>query len=284
MKKLFLYAALCLTLTQVKAQQGVVFKIKYQPNKNYQLDAKIGVKANVTLTGDQDLIDKLKSQGITQPVMADANIGYGGTMKTGTLAADNSFPIAINMKLNDVSLQANGNQVPIPPKATEKSFKAYGHVSSDNHFRVDSADGKRVNDSTEKKMQKMLDFVQNQIKFPEKPMKPGDSFTQSVPINVPVGGKENNLKIDASVTYKLIKIEDGKAYFDLTNNVNVNFQMKQINAAITGTGAGKMVYSIKDNYPVSKDATINLKIKLTSDKINADGKIDVTSSYTGSVN
>jgi len=283
MKKIFLMALMCLGFTQLWGQQGVVFKIKYLPNHNYQTNVSVDMKANVTATGDPQILDKLKEQGITQPVNANLSIALGGVMKTGALAADKSVPVNMDYKINNISVSANGNQVPIPPKATEKDIKLSGHISQDWKIKIDSADGKAVADSAQKKMEQMMAMVQKNVEFPDKPLKPGDTFTQNVPMNIPV--KEgNNIKIDAGVTYKLVKIADGKAYFDLTPTFNMNLVIGKVSVVMTGTGTGSMVYSIKDSFPTSKKGNINVKLKVTSPKINVDGTAVVTSKYDCVIN
>jgi len=288
MKKIFLYAILCLSFTQLKAQQGVVFKIKYLPNHNYTMAINIGMKLDATMSGDTSLINKLKTQGITQPVAVDLKMAMNGNMKSGSVGADNTFPLNMDFKIADLSVSANGKQAPIPPSISEKDIKVVAHVSQDGKFTIDSAAGKKANDTTQKKMQKMMDLVQKQIQFPEKPLKPGDSFTQSMPMNMPMnmpGGSGNNdIKIDAGVTYKLISISDGKAYFDMVPNFSMNFKIKNTSVSVTGTGTGKMVYSIKDNYPLSKDANFTMKIKVTSEKLNVDATAAITTSYTSTIN
>jgi len=283
MKRTFLMALMCLGFTQLWAQQGVVFKIKYLPNKNYKTNVSVDMKANVTATGDPQILDKLKEQGITQPVNANLSIALGGVMATGALAADKSVPVSMDYKINNISVSANGNQVPIPPKATEKDIKLSGHISQDWKIKIDSADGKAVADSAQQKMEQMMNMVQKNIQFPDKPLKPGDMFTQSVPMNIPV--KEgNNIKIDAGVTYKLVKIADGKAYFDLTPTFNMNLVIGKVSVVMSGAGTGTMVYSIKDSFPTSKEGNINVKLKVTSPKINVDGTAVVTSKYDCVIN
>ncbi|HTD42395.1 MAG TPA: hypothetical protein VK671_17320 [Mucilaginibacter sp.] len=284
MKKIYLLVFLCLSLTQLRAQQGVVFKIKYLPNHNYQSTISADVKFNVTVTGDQQIIDKLKSQGITQPVNANLSIALGGFLKTGALGADNSMPVNIDYKLNNISVNANGKQMPIPPKATEKDIKLSGHVSQDWTLKIDSADGKAVADTAENKMQQMMNILQKQIQFPDKPLKPGDSFTQGAPMTIPLDKDGHNINIDAGIIYKLVRISDGKAFFDLTPNFKLNFQMKDISVDMSGTGTGKMVYSIKDSFPLSKEGNISMKIKVISPKINVDGTAVITSKYDSTIN
>ncbi|MDO3626747.1 hypothetical protein [Mucilaginibacter sp. BT774] len=284
MKKIYLIAFICMGFTQLWAQQGVVFKIKYLPSHNYQSNISVDMKINATVSGDQQILDKLKEQGITQPVDANLSIALGGMMKTGALASDNSMPMNMDYKISNISLSANGKQFPIPPKATEKDIKASGHISQDWKIKLDSANGKAVGDTAQKKMQQMMNMVQKQIQFPDKPLKPGDSFTQGAPMNIPIGKDGTSAKIDAGVTYKLVRIADGKAYFDMIPNFSLNVQVKNISVDMSGTGTGKMVYSIKDNFPLSKEGNITMKIKVTSPKINVDGTAVITSKYDCTIN
>lgn len=276
-------ALLCFSLTQLKAQNGVVFKIKYLPNHNYQTSVNMNMKLNVNLNGDTALISKLKSQGITQPVNANLAIGINGNLKTGALGADNTFPLNMDYKVANITVNANGKDVPIPPKATEKDIKIMGHITQDGKIKIDSAEGKKINDTTEKKMQQMMDMVQKQIQFPDRPLKPGDTFTQGAPTNIPISG-DNNIQLNGGVTYKLVSISDGKAYFDMVPNLSLSFKIKTMAINITGTGTGKMVYSIKDNFPLSKDGSFNVKIKVTSNKLNVDGTAVITSNYSCTIN
>ena len=283
MKKICLLALMCLGFTQLWAQKAVLFKVKYLPDRNYQSNISVEVKVNATVTGDQQILDKLKDQGITQPVNANLSLVLGGLMKTGALAADKSMPVNMDYKINNISVTANGKQVPIPPKATEKDIKLVGHISQDWRITLDSANGKAVADTARQKAQQMMDMLQKQIQFPDKPLKPGDSFTQGGPINIPVKDS-SSVKINAGITYKLVRIADGKAYFDLIPNFSLNVQVKNLSVDMSGTGTGTMVYSIKDNFPLSKEGNINMKIKVTSPKINVDGNAAVTSKYDCVIN
>jgi hypothetical protein len=284
MKKIGLLLLLSISFVGLKAQQGVVFKVKYLPNHTYKIGFKLGVKLNATLAGDQNIIDQLNSNGLTQPVTVNADVTMGGDTKTGAVVSDQSFPLDMNLMVKNISVQANGKDAPIPPKVTETNLKISGHVTPDGQIKLDSAMGKKITDSAQRKMQQMMSVFQKQIKFPEKALKPGDSFTEGAPItNMPVKGN-SNMTMDAKVTYKLISIADGKAYFDMSPVFNMEFSIKNTSVNITGTGTGKMVYSIKDNFPLSKDGTFDLKIKVTSEKINANATALITTNYTSTIN
>jgi hypothetical protein len=283
MKKIFVLALLCASFVQLKAQSGVVFKIKYLPNHNYQMVMNMGMKINATLSGDSAIVDKLKTEGITQPMNIDLQLGMNGSSKSGAVGADKSFPLNMDYQVAKLAVSANGKQAPIPSTVTGKDMKIAAHVTPDGIMTIDSVSGKKANDTAKQKMQQMMSLFQKEIQFPTKPMKPGDTFTQGGPINIPVDGK-TNITVNASVTYKLISISDGKAYFDMVPNLDMNFSMTKVSVAMSGTGTGKMVYSIKDNFPLSKEGTFNLKIKVTSGKINVDATGIVTTSATTTIN
>lgn len=281
MKKICLLALLCVSFCQLKAQNSVVFKVKYLPNHNYHLVAGIGIKANVNINGDQQTIDKISKMGIKSPVAADIAVNIDGNTVSGTAAADNSFPLNIDYNVANIKLNFNGKDVPVP-MGNKHNAKIYAHVGSDGQIKIDSADGKKVNDTTERKMQQMLNMMQSSVKFPAKPMKPGESFTQHMPINIPVKDK-GNVKADASATYKLISISGDLANFTFTSTLTMNFKGEKVAMDISGNGDGTMVYSIKNNFPVSKDGTFNIKLKLTADKVNVDGTAVVTTSVKGTI-
>lgn len=283
MKKICFLVMLCLSFVQLKAQQGIVFKVKYLPDHNYQVAVNLGMKINATISGDSSLIDKLNTEGITQPVLANVKLVMNGTMKSGPLNADKSFPLNMDYKVSSLSASAEGKQAPIPGNISKKEIRIIAHVNPDGTLQIDSAEGKKAADTTKQKMQQMMNLVQKEIQFPNKPLKPGDTFTQSAPITLPVKEGES-AKVDYSTVYKLVSISDGKAYFDMTPTFSLDLTKGNTTVNVTGTGTGKMVYSIKDNFPISKEGTFNMTIKVSSDKLKVDGTAVITSTSDITIN
>lgn len=65
---------------------------------------------------------------------------------------------------------------------------------------------------------------------------------------------------------------------------SMDLKIKNTTVNVTGTGTGKMVYSVKDSFPLSKEGTFNMKIKVNSPKFNVEGTAVVTSDYTCTIN
>jgi hypothetical protein len=195
------------------------------------------------------------------------------------------MPLTMDLKIDSLNVTANGKQAPIPPTISEKTVHIVGRASANNAtMMIDSVNGKKATDSAQNQMKQMMSMMQRQIQFPTTPMKPGDTFTQTLPFNIPVKGTGGNMQVNASITYKLIKISDGKAYFDMMPKFSMTFNMQKIAVNMDGTGTGKMIYSIKDNFPVSKSGTFNMTIKVTSAKVNVDGTAVLTSQSATVIN
>jgi hypothetical protein len=191
----------------------------------------------------------------------------------------------MDIKIDSLNVSANGKQAPIPPTISEKTAHIVARASTDNLTTiVDSVNGVRATDSAQNQMNQMMSMMQREIQFPAAPMKPGDTFTQTIPFNMPVKGTGGNMHVDASIMYKLNRISEGKAYFDMTPKFSMNFNVQKVSISMNGSGTGKMVYSIKDNFAISKSGTFNATIKVTSAKVNVDGTAVVSSSSTTIIN
>jgi hypothetical protein len=105
-------------------------------------------------------------------------------------------------------------------------------------------------------------------------------------MNLPIGKKAGgDIKLNYTTTYKLTSIKDGQAYFDVVPTFSMDFSIpNKMSVNMTGTGLGKMVYSIKDNFPISHNGDYTLKINFKSDKVNVDANGTITGNSTTTIN
>lgn len=254
MKKI---TALLLLFIAVKAsaQQTVLFKMKYMPQRTYGILMNMKAEIHADLSGNQEIIDKLKEKGITMPLVADIGFNTTGTTKTGVLGADNSFPLTMSFQIGQPNITLNGKSTPIPIPQKPAEI-VYAHVLADGILKGDSISGKKA-DSSGKAALQLMNTVQKNIKFPDHPIKVGESFTQEIPFNMPNMG---NSSVDSKAVYTLVSITDGKAYFDISQTINMKMNIQQAQVTIAGSGSGKMVYSIKDSFPISYNTIINMNV------------------------
>jgi hypothetical protein len=273
MKKIF-YLLVLLTAFEAKAQEGTVFKMKFTPGRKYSSTLSMKMDLKVNMTGNDQMIEKLKSQGITLPVALTVGVNVNGDTKAGALSADNSFPLTMNYSISDLTVNIGGNSID-PLKGKSIDMRIYAHDGADGKMKEDSAFVNDKKDTSQSKMSSMLNGMQNQIKFPDHPLKVGDTFTQDAPLNMP-GSGANASKTLVKSTYKLTGIADGKAYFDVTQTMDIEANVKTVNVSMTGQGGGKMVYSIADNFPVSFTDKLTMKLNVKFGTTLIDGSADIS--------
>src|ERR1700759_5095425 len=182
MKKLLLIPFLLIGLNLL-AQESAVFKIKYQPNHTYDGGITLNAACKVNLSGNDSIISKIKEKGITLPMGLNFNLKMNMSTKTAAAAADKSFPATMKFSFDDFSMELNGNKLPLPIEKLGQGASVDGRFDKDGIFQADSADGKGVSDSIKQKIKQMTSGFQKNIKFPDHPMKIGESFTQGFPFN-----------------------------------------------------------------------------------------------------
>jgi len=264
MKKL-IYIFLLLSVFKARAQDGILFKIKYMPGYSYQMSSAIKFKINPSLSGDTAIINKIKAQGIQQPINLDIGMDVKSSVNTGKLNANKSFPITFIKGDAEINGTINGTVIPIPAHPSNGS-KIYAHSLEDGTYRVDSVSGSTLKDTSTKFISQMINSIQHQVKFPEHPLKVGDSFTQEIPLNLPISA--NSISIKIKVIYKLISVSDGNAYFDMSQDLNMALTIKNVIVNLSGTGSGKMTYNIKNHFPSRYESELNINLKGSVDKLN----------------
>ncbi|HZY37983.1 MAG TPA: hypothetical protein VFE53_15100 [Mucilaginibacter sp.] len=279
MKKL-LYLPLLLLFVKVQAQQNVVFKIKYLPNHTYAGAISMGMVVHADLSGDTAVLAKLKSQGLTPPLAMNMDMKMDGTTKTGATGANQAFPITMGFKFDNLSMDLNGNSIPIPTEKLGNGVSVYGHIGADGTIKADSIGGAKAGDTSQEKVAKLMNTIQKHIQFPDHPMKIGETFTQTMPMSIPMGG--SNMDLNSQVVYKLVSITDGNANFDVQQSMDMSMPIAGATINISGTGGGKLVYSIKDNFATDYSTNVNLKVtgQVKTLKIDATAQMNMEYKYT----
>lgn len=280
MKK-YIYVLLLLVVFKAKAQDAVVFKMKYLPGHNYNSGITMNIDCKISLAGDQKVIDQMASQGMTQPIALNMKISMGGVTKTGSSGKNGVFPLTMNYKMDSLKLNLGGKAIPIPA-TINADVLVYGHAGRDGKLIADSLGGGKAKDTSQKKMTQMMNAFQNMVKFPDRPLHVGDTFVQDMPFNIPVAG--NSMDANSKATYKLVSIDNGMAYFDVIQNMDLNIPIKTERMNLSGSGTGKLVYDIKNSFPADYKVNITLKFSGKIATLQIDGIAMMDMDYKNVVN
>ena len=169
-------------------------------------------------------------------------------------------------------VNVNGKDMPIPmPKNT--STRMFGHITAGGQMSVDSLNGQKIPDSVAQKTLGMMNSMMRMVKFPDHPLKVGESFTQQIPLNIPMlNGMSNNI----ATTYTLVSVQGNIANFDVKQDMNMHMDIKgKVTISMTGAGTGKMTYDIAKSFPVTYTTDASMDIAVKADNINVTGKMQM---------
>jgi hypothetical protein len=278
MKRSLAVIALFLSVaTQLKAQKEVLFKMKVNPNRNYAMLMNMNMNMEMNVEGDTAMINKIKKSGQTFPMVMTIATTTSANIKTRALAAD-KIPFTMTMQSQSGKMTINGKENTMPVPVSNENI--YGFYTTDGKMDIDSIAGKKVNAALKENMIKLMEGIQAKVKFPDKLMKVGDTFTQSMPIDIPIAGF--SAKMNNTITYKLTAIENNKAHFDLKYDMVSDMSGQQISITMTGGGDGKFVYDIPASYGVDMISNMNINYSLSMPQapaVKMNGKLKMLVNY-----
>lgn len=280
MKKLFLLFFV-FSFFEVKAQETVLFKIKYLPEHKYTSSMDINNHTEMNIEADKETLEKIKSKGVQLPLIITAKTSMGYEIQTGPLDDNKSFPLTISYTGINSSQTMNGKETTSPPGPL-LNLRIFAHCDKDNKMQLDSMPGKDLNDTLRTLIGSMVKNVQNQIKFPEQPLKIGDSFTQDLPMSFPVAG--NNIQMVIKMIYKLAEIKNRIAYFDLTETAEVKLTIKGNNLDMIGQGDGKLIFDIAQSFAPSITSNLKFNYTMNMEKLLMKGSAAISSIHKTVIN
>jgi hypothetical protein len=275
MRKLAIILPLFLAAVAVKAQQSIVFKVKYLPNHVYKMTTKTDMSMEMVMPNDAAA--KSKNSAAPKAYQQTGINTMHTTISTGAPKKDHTFPI--KMQITDVAgkYKMNGVETKLPTTKNPIVGQVItGQCDADGKLHIDQPKTMDSKDAVKAGITNMINKMQGQIKFPGKPLSVGESFTQNTPINMPAAGM--NMDINAKTTYKLTAIKGNLAYFDTKTSMTLDANKKGTAMTGGGGGTGKMVYNIAENNFNTMDNTMDMKYSMNmgGKAMAVKMKIDIT--------
>jgi hypothetical protein len=225
------------------AQKEIVFQVKFKPNKTYVTDMVNSMQMEMDFKVDSAKKKEMESTGMKHQMHMNMLQEMKLSTKTGALLADKRIPMTMTYDKVGITMTMNGKEVKQPDNFAGMTIKAY--ATEAGKVSVDAVNG-NADETTKVEIQKMINQLFQNIEFPNKAMKIGDTFTQEVPMEMPVSG--NTLSMMINVTYTLKEIKGIQAFFDYTQAINMDFKVAKGTSTATGSGSGKMIYNMPANY------------------------------------
>jgi hypothetical protein len=246
MKKITLLL-LTLTVYSCQSQQEIDFKVGYLPNLDYTLTQKQISENNVLYIASDEIIENLKNNGYTNPTISKDTTFLRSISKTGAFYG-NQFPLNIEV------LESSN-------KSLGKGMKMHGNYINEA-IKIDSISNSSISDKSKTELLISMESMMNQIKYPERKIKIGESFAQKSPMSLPIA--DVTIEMEINSIYTLKRVKSGIGYFDLDQVYSIKSATKDYKMKLNGTGKGQIDYDIEKQFFTKfyLEMEMNLKTEL----------------------
>lgn len=242
MKKVTLFLAAFLIAGAVKAQDSVTLDMQLLPSKKYDQVSAQNMQIEMAYGGESKKMDM--------------SISMKGNILTDK-AEKGMIPVKMNMSMS-MGMKMEG----MPDNITDNKIDIYGKVKQGEFVPVfDSIVAQDMPSTAKQAAMDMVKEMLTKVSYPKKTLKIGETFVQDVPMDIPLGG--GAMKMNNVVTYKLIRVEGKKAYFDVIHDISMDGDLEEgMNMKGSGKGKGEMVYDIDTKYPVVYNADMDMVMQM----------------------
>lgn len=252
---LFLISILQFSLAY--AQDEIIFKGYYSPQKKYSQTIEQTSETTLRYIGSQELEENLKKKNIQNPTITSSSSTNEAIVSTGKIYNTKNFPF--NMKF--IKTTSSDGKKPIPDGTL-----IYGKGTINEMPKLDSIVSESMDEDYKKSILQTLQSTFSQLNFPEKRIKVGESFTRDSPLSIPIAG--NTINMLMKVKYKLNSISNGKANLDVEIIFTMETNLSNYDITANGQGIGIMIYDIQNHFISRYETDTEMNMLLRTEKFD----------------
>lgn len=267
---------LIIGLNSIAQKQEIKFESKFKPDLIYTMTFLTNSKSVLDFEGPKNIIDKIKANGTILPMVTENTSKFITKMTTDSIDINKNFKAI--MEYGDIELvdKINGEEKKSHSPVSGLIIK--GVYDEKYSFQIDTMISETLDQNLKNTLKASLEGIHTQIKFPEKPMKIGDSFDQNISMPIPIADL-TQVKVNIKTNYTLNKIKGNKANFNLKQTVSLDLETNQFNVKISGGGEGTTVFDIKKMYVTKNETNLVLDLALNVNDLVIKTKIKSTSKH-----
>ena len=252
------------------AQETFQFKLKYHPESSYQMDMDMQMNMQMQMAGDEKLSNELSQ------VETKMDMSFQTLTVTKEMDKEGDLPFEIFYKKLDSKMNVNGQEIPMDQDAITKELLKIKINGIENEKGRQYSSDEMTGDLSN--MKDLYDNMMNSMSmfmiFPKETFKIGDMHEVIIPFKMPL---QQGVDIEMNIkgVYKLLKIADGKAYFDvemtsvgnikMPSQFNINFDEYKLNGSLTMNVFDQNINESTFSGPMSMTMEVNnMKIKMIS--------------------
>jgi len=244
---------LCCVAVSTQAQTTIPFHVYIKPGTVYREKIVQTMHMTFNLDSVPDAVrDAIQNAGAAKKTMESYM-----EMEThsGKRQGDGTTPIRMQV-INDTG--ATAAALPI-------GTTFYGHAGSSGMPVFDSIDLKGQ-DEQKQAILSMIKKISGQVVLPDTVLAIGASYTQTMPLVIPMGPM--SMKMNIAQTYTLKSVSADTAGFDIKMKASFEGAGTDIPLTGGGDGWGHMVYDRKNNYPTDMEMMLTMNIAVKQGEVN----------------
>ncbi|WP_420604226.1 hypothetical protein [Flagellimonas sp.] len=257
MIKKLLIATFFISTLSVNAQESVVFKYEFAPNKKYITQMTTKMSGLMNMNGDEATMNQMANSGMEFPIKMEQKTNATLTNITGKMDSQGNIPMSISYDKMEMEMSMNGKDVSTPNVFEDVTL--YGKYLAGSKMQIDSISGNDIDQNMKSVLESALEQVQKQIHFPEHPIAIGDEFENEIPMSFPMGNMAP-MEMIIKTTYNLQQIENEIAFFNIDQSIELESQQPSMTIKAEGAGSGKMLYNITNNYMSKYETKLPMKM------------------------
>lgn len=261
MKNLLLILLLA-SPTYLKAQNSIIFKVKYLPESEYTTEVVATSDMLMDIKGDSATLAEIARSGMKLPMHMKGENTSTSVTRTGKLLDSGLIPYE-NWYTN-VRMKVEGMGIVKDQESPISKMRVYGKYDPAGDSEVDSITGMPSNTLTKEQLMPILKRLEQTLVFPDRPLGTGDSFRMEIPIEMPIAGM-NPITLKVIAVYTLKEIHDGLAKFDVVMTMEMKTENEKFKMDASGKGTGTSDFDINKgylkNYYTDLDITLTMLIE-----------------------
>ncbi|TDS52416.1 hypothetical protein [Myroides indicus] len=247
MKKILLFILATITIS-CNSQEKIDFKVGYLPNLDYTLSQKQISENTIKYIASDEVLQSLKDRGVENPTVKKDTTILKSISKTGRIEG-NAFPVNIELLESTNPTLLSGT----------KFFGKY----IDQKIRIDSIFSTTMTNEEKMTLRMTMESMLNQVEYPNRKIKVGESFKQNNPISMPIGNIV--IELDINSTYTLTNISDGIGYFNLDQIYTLKTEIENYEIKVNGKGNGQIQYDIEQQFFTKYFLEMEMNLKMDLD-------------------
>jgi hypothetical protein len=277
----FLSLLTCFTL--FAGGDSYLFTAARREHTLYRTTMHIQVESDINYEGSPEALEQIRAKGVTFPMHMTQDRTMVLSSRTGAKDSKGRIPFTGRLDSTAATQTLNGAPMASTPTPLDTSLRISGSFIADS-ASIDSITGSAIPDQMSRAVRTSIGQMMASVRFPDTPMRIGDSFSRTIPMSIPApGGAE--VKFVMHITSTLRSMDDAQAGFDIIQEYELTTDMEKGTVKINGAGTGTMIYdkslSVFRTMVTRSALTVSMKVGAIDVISKGNTRSVITTSVTG---